>query len=335
MPADPLGVLEDLGDEGVLLLRHVAELLEQRQVAVRLDVALRAGVAVPVPGAAEVAAGLDDAEVGDALLGQPAAASRPLNPPPMMATSTSSVIGSRREARLDVRVVLGVAGERRRPSRCTGRRRRRAAACRARAGSSRAARRGRSRDHRADHPSRRPYKGRTLRSEVGADRAEPSQDGPAVSTDRWTSRSPGPSTVRSMSARAVGPASSRGARERPGHLETRSTSIMRKRLALITLAAAAGLAGVAASAGSANAAPPAPSPVTGSREGLRDVVHQPVRHVGRRPPPQAGHDGRRLLLPQQPAARRPGRLVRDQPRRARRRTSTAARCPCRRTLPHC
>ena len=55
-------VLEDLGREGVLLLRHVAELFEQRQVAIALDVALGAGIAVPVPGAAEVAAGLDDVE---------------------------------------------------------------------------------------------------------------------------------------------------------------------------------------------------------------------------------------------------------------------------------
>ena len=55
---DALRVLEDLGREGVLLLRDVAELFEQRQVAVAFDVALGARIAVPVPGAAEVAAGL-------------------------------------------------------------------------------------------------------------------------------------------------------------------------------------------------------------------------------------------------------------------------------------
>ena len=52
----PLAVLEDLRAVRVLLGRDVADLLEQRQVDVRLDVALRARVAVPVPGAAEVAA---------------------------------------------------------------------------------------------------------------------------------------------------------------------------------------------------------------------------------------------------------------------------------------
>jgi len=56
-------VFEDLGDVGVFLLRDVAELFEQRQVAIGFDIALRAGIAVPVPGAAEVSAGLDDADV--------------------------------------------------------------------------------------------------------------------------------------------------------------------------------------------------------------------------------------------------------------------------------
>ena len=57
--ADRPAVGEDLRRPDVLLRRHVAELLEQRQVDVRLDVAHRARVAVPVPGAAEVAALLD------------------------------------------------------------------------------------------------------------------------------------------------------------------------------------------------------------------------------------------------------------------------------------
>ena len=70
VPTDALRVLEDLVDVGVLLLRRVAELLEQRQIAVRIGVALRAGIAVPVPGAAEVAAGLDDPERRDASLRQ-------------------------------------------------------------------------------------------------------------------------------------------------------------------------------------------------------------------------------------------------------------------------
>ncbi len=60
---DALAVLEDLGRVRVLLGRHVAGLLEQRHVHEARRVALRAGVAVPVPRAAEVAALLDDADV--------------------------------------------------------------------------------------------------------------------------------------------------------------------------------------------------------------------------------------------------------------------------------
>ena len=52
---------------------HVAHLLQQRQVHVALDVAGRARVAVPVPGAAEVAALLDDPHVLHAGLAQPGA----------------------------------------------------------------------------------------------------------------------------------------------------------------------------------------------------------------------------------------------------------------------
>ena len=73
MASDRLAVREDLGGLGVLLLRHVADLFEQRQVHVRLDVARCARVAVPVPGAAEVAALLDHADVVDARLAQPGA----------------------------------------------------------------------------------------------------------------------------------------------------------------------------------------------------------------------------------------------------------------------
>ena len=68
--ADPPRMREDFRREGVLLLRDVAGFLEQRQIDVRLDVALRAGIAVPVPGAAEVAALLDDADILDAGLAQ-------------------------------------------------------------------------------------------------------------------------------------------------------------------------------------------------------------------------------------------------------------------------
>ena len=48
----------------------VAHLLEQRQIAVALDVAGDAGIAVPVPGAADVAALLAEAHIGEAGLAQ-------------------------------------------------------------------------------------------------------------------------------------------------------------------------------------------------------------------------------------------------------------------------
>ena len=63
LPADALAVREDLRAVHVLLRRHVPGLFQQRQVDHRRRVALRARIAVPVPGAAEVAALLDDADV--------------------------------------------------------------------------------------------------------------------------------------------------------------------------------------------------------------------------------------------------------------------------------
>ena len=65
-----LGVLEDLRGAGVVLGRHEARLLEERQVDVGLDVAHAARVPVPVPGAAEVARLLDDPDVGDPVLAE-------------------------------------------------------------------------------------------------------------------------------------------------------------------------------------------------------------------------------------------------------------------------
>jgi hypothetical protein len=50
----------------VLLARHVARFFEQRHVDQRRRVALGAGIAVPVPGAAEVTALLDQAEITNA-----------------------------------------------------------------------------------------------------------------------------------------------------------------------------------------------------------------------------------------------------------------------------
>ena len=68
--ADGLAVGQDLRGLRVLLPRDVADLLEQRQVDVRLDVTGGTGIAVPVPRAAEVAALLDDPDVVDAGLAQ-------------------------------------------------------------------------------------------------------------------------------------------------------------------------------------------------------------------------------------------------------------------------
>jgi hypothetical protein len=63
LPADALAVRQDLRAVHVLLGRHVPGFLEQRQIDHRRRVALRARVAVPVPGAAEIAAFLDDPDV--------------------------------------------------------------------------------------------------------------------------------------------------------------------------------------------------------------------------------------------------------------------------------
>ena len=68
MLADPLAVLEDLGAVGELLRGYEVELLQQRDVAVRIVVALDAWESVPVPDSTEVATHLDDVHVVDARL---------------------------------------------------------------------------------------------------------------------------------------------------------------------------------------------------------------------------------------------------------------------------
>ena len=75
--SDPLAVLEDLRSVRVLLGRHVAGFLEQRHVDERRGVALRARVAVPVPGPTEVTGFVDDAHVVDTGLLQPRAGHEP------------------------------------------------------------------------------------------------------------------------------------------------------------------------------------------------------------------------------------------------------------------
>ena len=75
--ADAPAMREDLGRMRVFLRRHVPGFLEQRHVDHRCRIALRAGIAVPVPGAAEVAALLDDADVLDAGFREPRGGGEP------------------------------------------------------------------------------------------------------------------------------------------------------------------------------------------------------------------------------------------------------------------
>ena len=68
-----VAVLEDFRRERIFVLGDVAQLFEQRQVAVGFHVAHGAGIAVPVPGAAEVAGALDDPDALDPSVAQPRA----------------------------------------------------------------------------------------------------------------------------------------------------------------------------------------------------------------------------------------------------------------------
>ena len=70
MSADRLAVGKYLGAFGVTFAGDRPDFFQQRHVAVGFDVASNARVAIPVPGAAEVAALLDDAERLDVALDQ-------------------------------------------------------------------------------------------------------------------------------------------------------------------------------------------------------------------------------------------------------------------------
>src|SRR5215472_3975719 len=65
MLSDPLGMLEDLGREGVFFLRHIPRLFQEWQINIGLDVALRAWIAVPVPSPTEIPGLLDNTDIGD------------------------------------------------------------------------------------------------------------------------------------------------------------------------------------------------------------------------------------------------------------------------------
>ena len=92
---DRLEVVEDLRAGGIAPRRNVAQLLEHRDVDVRLDVAHHARVAVPVPGASHAARLVDDPDALHPRLAEVDAARMPAIPPPTMTASTSSRRGSR------------------------------------------------------------------------------------------------------------------------------------------------------------------------------------------------------------------------------------------------
>src|SRR5580700_4999558 len=110
MAGDGAAVLEDLRRKRVLVLGDVVQLFEQRQVAVALHVAHRARIAVPVPGAAEVAGALDHADLVEPRLAQARAHQKAAEP--AADDGDVDVVEHRRarEPRLDVRVV-DVVGE--------------------------------------------------------------------------------------------------------------------------------------------------------------------------------------------------------------------------------
>ena len=63
-------MVENLAAEGVLFLRHVANFFQQREIGIRLDITGDTGIAIPIPGTAEIRRGIDDANILDAGLSQ-------------------------------------------------------------------------------------------------------------------------------------------------------------------------------------------------------------------------------------------------------------------------
>ena len=68
---DTTAVSEDLGALCILLGRDITEFLEQGHIDVRLDVASDSGVAIPVPGPADIGGLIDQPDVVDAELFAP------------------------------------------------------------------------------------------------------------------------------------------------------------------------------------------------------------------------------------------------------------------------
>ena len=71
MRPDARAMIADFGRMGIFFRRHVPGFLEQRHVDQRRRIALRAGIAVPVPGPAKIAALFDDPDIVNARLLQP------------------------------------------------------------------------------------------------------------------------------------------------------------------------------------------------------------------------------------------------------------------------
>ena len=100
---------EDFRRMRVFLRRHVPGFFEHRHVDQRGRIALRAGIPVPVPGAAEIAALLDDADILDAGFRQPRRGGQPGKT--AADEGEGDVIGLRR-ARGDRRIgIVEIVGE--------------------------------------------------------------------------------------------------------------------------------------------------------------------------------------------------------------------------------
>ena len=92
----------------IFLRWHVPGFFEQRHIDHRCGVALRAGITVPVPGAAEIAALLDDADVLYPGFGQPRGGSKPGKA--AADEGESDVIGlrcARRDRRIGIVEIMG------------------------------------------------------------------------------------------------------------------------------------------------------------------------------------------------------------------------------------
>ena len=68
--SNALRVLIDFGCKGIAEFGHVARLLEEREIAVGLNVTLRTRIAIPVPGSAEVTAAFNNSDSFNACLDQ-------------------------------------------------------------------------------------------------------------------------------------------------------------------------------------------------------------------------------------------------------------------------